>query len=139
MSAPARPATLAGEVHDGRTRLFGDDARRRFGVDTGPQPLVLDPVPPFSLGGPLFLSTSSPHRTVARRFTSVQIDLTVAGTSTTTVTVYKNGVSQGTAGIGSGVQSTIVGLAWTAAANDRVTVGVTAIGTGAQGITVVLA
>lgn len=138
MTSPARPRELVTDLHRGRTVLAGDLARRRSDPTTGPVRKEWAVIPPFSLGGALYISESSPYRSEARSFTGVQLDLTTAGTSTTTVSIKKNGVSQGTVGIASGVQSSIVGLVWSCAEDDRITVALTAIGTGAAGITVVL-
>lgn len=96
-------------------------------------------IPPFSLPGVPFVSTSGrwyPESTitVVRLFAS----LAVAGSTATTVALYRNGVSVATVTLGAGDLAEGVALSstFTGPETDWMQVGVTAVGAGASDLTV---
>lgn len=66
------------------------------------------------------------------------LGLAVAGSTTTTVTIYVNGVSAGTASITASQVNATTSLSVSVSVDDDVTVAVTTIGTAAEGLVVQL-
>lgn len=99
--------------------------------------LILDI--PFSLDGVVYVSTSPPYYLADRGGTvyEVVVGLRVAGTSSTTVIVTKNGNTIATVTLASGETFKKVKLTSDFTGNqDRMNVQVTAPGTGATGLDV---
>lgn len=75
----------------------------------------------------------------AKSFTEVRLTLAVAGSTTTTVEIHKDGVATGeTASIGSGVLEASVEVDADFAAHENISIAVTGAGTGAKGLHVMV-
>lgn len=123
---------------DGTHTWYTADHERRLRRHVAP--LAPERIP-FSYPGALALSTSPPWVPV-RDVTlyDVRALLGTAGTSSTVVTVYVNGVSVGTVTLTSGQTNVGASLTSTALAadTDLVTVAVTTVGTGAKDLDVLV-
>lgn len=98
-------------------------------------------LPPFSLSGGVVVSTSPPWTPFGQvTISNVRVLLGTAGSSTTTVALKKNGTTFATVSLASSATDSTPQLATaTLAPGDLLTVAVTAAGTSASDLTVVLA
>lgn len=140
MTRPVRLPTPRSEVDDLKRRVF--DLERRTGVsssDTRPEATV--ETAQWSQYGTVTLTTAADataHR-VRKGGTIREIygSLSTAGSSSTVVTVYKNGVSIGTVTLASSdATETDTITAVSVAPGDKLTARVTTAGTGAAGLSV---
>lgn len=116
-----------------------DDLERRLRARSAAKPPAAEPLEGiFSLAGALTTVASGrwyPRRTGT--LTNVFASLDTAGSSSTVVTVYVDGASQGTITLGSGVNKSSVTFDDVLVADtDYLTVAVTTVGTGAANLTV---
>lgn len=130
------PRTQEKVLVDHRDRVR--QLERKAGKDAR---LASEEVALFTLAGAVALTTAGeePRYPVQTggQLVAVTMSLTTAGSSTTTVTVYLNGVSIGTVSLASAATDTIAYLGDYRMKNgDRLGVRVTTAGTGAKGLTV---
>jgi len=130
-----RPPQPRSELVEHGRRI--DDLYRRIKGEDRPEPWV--EVIPFSAPGAFAVNVegvSTPKR--GHLLAEVELLLVTAGSSTTTVTIYKNGVSQGTASLASsddGPTPTAFEVVFSPR-NDRLGAKVTTKGTGSAGLTI---
>lgn len=106
-------------------------------ASTPTRPASVD-LPPWSLPGAVYVSESGRYYSQPTTIRSIRASLDTAGTSTTTVTVYVNGVSADTITLTSGTTTTTKAVSITVPALGYLKVGVTTAGTGAEDLTVQL-
>lgn len=123
-----------------RNRRDIDVIRRRLRTSGGQTRDEIDDAPleaTFSHAGTPTTATSGrwyPRRTA--RLTDVVVSLGTAGSSSTVVTVYVNGGSQGTITLGSGVNKATGTFDDVLTTDDYLTVAATTVGTGAANLVV---
>lgn len=124
------------------SRIFGEDADQILALltdrDRDHEDHMHQPEAVFSLFGPLTISTSGPWISrLGGKLVEVVCALKTVGSSSTVVTVYKNAVSIGTVTIPSSAFTASAMFATTFQNSvDRLSVGVTTVGTGADSLTV---
>jgi len=116
-----------------------EDLERRLRTANTERPLPLEPLEAtFSHAGTPTTAASArwyPRRTAT--LTQVLVSLATAGTTSTIVTVYVNGGSQGTITLASGVNKNTATFDDVLVADtDHLTVAATTVGTGAKDLTV---
>jgi hypothetical protein len=140
----SKPPDL-GRIERARAEQMLSLHQRRMDVEVVRQSIATQAtiiIPPFSYPGGLAAAVSppwSPSGTVTA--TAVRALLGTAGTTTTTVSVRKNGSSVGTVSLVSSDtdQTAAISGGLTLTGSDLLTVEITAVGAGAQNLTVVVA
>jgi hypothetical protein len=135
MSSSALPPELEREVERLKRRV--SDLERLLRDVLGPNELLEQP---FTLSGPLRPSISPPFRARnKRRLVTAVLLLDVAGETESTVRIYKNDDVADTITVPAGARDLVVNPMLTNRPDyDRWQVGVTAAGTGAEGLDVQL-
>lgn len=133
MTQARQPSTPERAVSGIKGRLT--DLERQLGIDVrNYRPDTL-----FTLGGPLYVSESSPYPVPSkRRYKRVAMALTVAGSSTTTAQVKVNGAGVGSFSLPAGQAYSDNTLSLLVEPGDLVTVALTTAGDDAEGLTVQL-
>ena len=141
MTRPLRLPTAMSEVDDIKRRLF--DLERKVGLtQSDTRPTTEPEIVVFSQGGDATAVSTTEvsgryHPLLRRKLSYVLCTLATSGSTTTTVSIKKNGTEITTVSLASSdtfeekTLSTVF-----AAATDYLTVAATAAGTGAEGLTV---